>query len=130
MTLQVPLRDTGVRASRPRALAPRAVVAACVLAVLAGCTGPVADTTGTTARAAPAYPAVNDGPAARDTRLLSPEQRQRILDELAATRERQEAATAEAARSRNGLGRPRSGRRGSPRAFGTAYASPRVPRHP
>jgi hypothetical protein len=97
MTLQVPLRETGASAIPLRALAPRALGAACALAMLAGCTGQVADTTGTTARAAPAYPAVNDGAAARDTRLLSPEERQRILDELAAARERQEAATAEAA---------------------------------
>ena len=102
MTLQVPLRAIGaraipLRALAPRALAPRALAAACALAVLAGCTGQVADTAGTTARAAPAYPAVNDGSAARDTRLLSPEERQRILDELAAARERHESATAEAA---------------------------------
>ena len=107
MTLQVPLRETGAsaiplralapRALAPRALAPRTLGAACALAMLAGCTGQVAETTGTTARAAPAYPAVNDGSAARDTRLLSPEERQRILDELAAARQRHESATAGAA---------------------------------
>ena len=102
MTLQVPSRGTGTRSILPRGCALRGpslcvLAAAGALSVLAGCTGQIADTTGTTARAAPAYPAVNDGPAARDTRLLSPEERQRILDELAAARERQEAATAEAA---------------------------------
>src|SRR5262245_47759312 len=92
MTLQVPLRGIRFRAC---GISLRALAAAYALAVLGGCTGQVADTTGTTARAAPAYPAVHDGPAARDTRLLSPEERQRILDDLAAARERQEAATAE-----------------------------------
>jgi hypothetical protein len=92
MTPQVPLRRPWLRGISLRGLA-----AGCALAGLAGCTGQIADTTGTTARAAPTYPAVHDGPAARDTRLLSPEERQRIFDELAAARQRQEAATAAAA---------------------------------
>ena len=41
-----------------------------------------------------AFPAVNDMPATRDTKPLSPEERQRISDELAAIRDRQEAETA------------------------------------
>jgi len=109
MTQQVPLHGIRLRACTislhafaprayaPRAYAPRALAAACALAALAGCTGQMADTTGTAARAAPAYPAVHDGPAARDTRLLSPEERDRILDDLAAARKRQEAATIEPA---------------------------------
>ena len=47
--------------------------------------------------AAPAYPAVHDMPAPRDTRPLTAEERQRLADELSAARERQEAQTVEAA---------------------------------
>ena len=42
----------------------------------------------------PAYPAVHDMPPARDTKPLTPEERQRIADELSALRKRQEAETA------------------------------------
>jgi hypothetical protein len=44
--------------------------------------------------AAPAYPAVHDMPAPRDTSPLTEAERQRIADELSALRERQQAETA------------------------------------
>ena len=64
-----------------------------------GCTSQLADLaepadTPSRPAAAAAFPAVNDMPATRDTKPLSPEERQRISDELAAIRDRQEAETA------------------------------------
>ena len=75
---------------------------ALALAVLVGartaCTSQLADLaepadTPPRPAAQPAYPAVHDMPAARDTRPLTAEERQRITDELAAARDRQEAET-------------------------------------
>jgi hypothetical protein len=71
-----------------------------VLAGAAGCTSQVGDfgeATDVPPRAAtvPAYPAVHDVPPARDTKPLTPEERQRLADELSAARERQEAETAD-----------------------------------
>jgi len=43
------------------------------------------------------YPAVNDMPARRDTKPLTEEERQRLVDELSAARERQRVETAEPA---------------------------------
>jgi hypothetical protein len=66
----------------------------------AGCTSQIADLAepaDTPARpaAAPAFPAVHDMPAARDTKPLTAEERQRISDELSVIRDRQEAETAD-----------------------------------
>jgi len=44
-----------------------------------------------------AYPTVNDMPAQRSTKPLTPEERQRLTDELSAARERQAAETADSA---------------------------------
>jgi hypothetical protein len=67
----------------------------------AGCTsqlGDLAEPAETPARpaSAPAFPAVHDMPAARDTKPLTAEERQRISDELSVIRDRQEAETADA----------------------------------
>ena len=79
----------------------RLAVALALMAVAtAGCTSQIADLSepaDTPARpaVAPAFPAVHDMPAARDTKPLTAEERQRISDELSAIRDRQEAETAE-----------------------------------
>ena len=64
----------------------------------AGCTAQLADLvepTDTPARPAvtQAYPAVHETRAARNTKPLTAEERQRIADELSALRERQETET-------------------------------------
>jgi hypothetical protein len=95
-----------------------AAVAILVLAgMTAGCTSQLADLgepAETPPRPAtePAYPAVHDMPAARDTKPLTAEERRRLMDDLSAARERQEAETAEAADGKKPSGtqsRPQNG---------------------
>jgi hypothetical protein len=76
-----------------------------VLLGMAGCTSQIADLAepaDAPPRPAvdPAYPAVHDMPAARDTRPLTAAERQRLTDELSAARERQEVDTVEPAQPR------------------------------
>jgi hypothetical protein len=83
-------------------LARSAAALAILLLATAGCTSQLADLAepaDAPPRPAvePAYPAVHDMPAARDTRPLTAAERQRLTDELSAARERQEADTAEPA---------------------------------
>jgi len=73
-----------------------AVLAAATLAgLLTACTSQLdlaepADTAPRTTTAQPAAPAVHDMPPPRDTRPMTAEERQRVMDELAAARERLE----------------------------------------
>jgi hypothetical protein len=48
----------------------------------------------------PAYPAVHEMPAGRDTKPMTAAERQRLTDELSAARERQEAETADLAQAK------------------------------
>jgi hypothetical protein len=69
---------------------------------MAGCTSHIADVAepaDVPARPAvdPAYPAVHEMPATRDTKPMTAAERQRLMDELSAARERQEAETADLA---------------------------------
>ena len=80
----------------------RSAVVLLLLAGVAGCTSQIADLAepvNAPARPAvePAYPPVHDMPAARDTKPMTAAERQRLVDELSAARERQEAETAEPA---------------------------------
>ncbi len=73
-----------------------------LLVGMAGCTSHIADVAepaDVPARPAvePAYPAVHEMPAARDTKPMTAAERQRLTDELSAARERQEAETADLA---------------------------------
>ena len=82
--------------------APLALV---LLLGMAGCTAHIADIAepaDVPARAAvePAYPAVHEMPAARDTKPMTAAERQRLTDELSAARERQEAETADLAQAK------------------------------
>jgi hypothetical protein len=85
------------KSQKPSAGLPTVLVIA-ALTSLAACTSQLgdlsepADAPSQTA-AQPAYPAVHDMPGPRDTKPMSAEERQRIADELAAARERQEAET-------------------------------------
>jgi hypothetical protein len=77
--------------------AVRTLTVAVLMSATAACTSQLSDLSepANAARttAQPSYPAVHDMPVARDTRPMSAEERQRIADELAAARERQEAET-------------------------------------
>jgi hypothetical protein len=68
---------------------------AALAGMLAACTSQLdlAEPADTPSRTAAQPPAVHDMPPARDTRPMTAEERQRITDELAAARERQEAET-------------------------------------
>jgi hypothetical protein len=90
----------------PRFLIQQRSLTLRVAAVLAialsgtGCTSQLADLAepaDTPARpaVAPAYPAVHDMPSPRDTNPMTAAERQRIMDELSAIRDRQEAETAD-----------------------------------
>ena len=73
-----------------------------VLMGMGGCTSHIADLAEPADAPArptvePAYPAVHEMPAARDTKPLSAAERQRLTDELSAARERQEAETVDPA---------------------------------
>jgi hypothetical protein len=87
--------------------AARAVIAAALMSA-AACTSQLSDLgepdTAPRNTAQPSYPAVHDMPVARDTRPMSAEERQRIADELAAARERQEAETTGTVPPRNPQG--------------------------
>jgi hypothetical protein len=77
---------------------------------MGACTSQIADLgepAGTPGRPAvdPAYPAVHDMPAERDTKPMTAAERQRLADELSAARERQEAETAGPAQPRKASGR-------------------------
>jgi len=71
------------------------IAAAALAASLAACTSQLdmADSDVQRAAPPPASPAAHDGPAARDPRVMSAEERQRISDELAAARERLDSET-------------------------------------
>jgi hypothetical protein len=80
-----------------------AAALALVAVASTGCTSQLADLaepaeTPPRPAAAPAYPAVHDMPAPRDTSPLTEAERQRIADELSALRERQQVETAAAAK--------------------------------
>jgi len=106
-------------------LSARPGLAAVLAAVLAagGCTSRLADLAepaGTPGRsAAPAWPAVNAVPVQRDTKPLTDAERQRVTDELAASRDHHEAdRTAEIA----GKGPTPGATAGSVKAAGVAIA--------
>jgi hypothetical protein len=87
-----------------------AVLAILLLVGMAGCTSQMTDLAepaDAPARPAvdPAYPAVHDMPAARDTKPMTAAERQRLADELSAARERQEAETAEPAQPKKATAR-------------------------
>jgi hypothetical protein len=74
----------------------RAVLAVAALAgLLTACTSQLdlAEPADTAPRAAAQPLAVHDMPAARDTRPMTAEERQRVMDELAAARERHQETT-------------------------------------
>ena len=84
--------------NRPRSKVRLAAALAVIALASTGCTSQLADLaepaeTPPRPTTAPAYPAVHSTPVARDTKPLTAEERQRIADELAALRERQEAET-------------------------------------
>jgi hypothetical protein len=89
---------------------PAAALALFVLVGMAGCTSQIADLaepvdTPPRPAAEPAYPAVHDMPAARDTKPMTAAERQRLADELSAARERQEAEVAEPAQPKKATAR-------------------------
>jgi hypothetical protein len=89
---------------------PAAALAMLLLMAMAGCTSQIADLAepaDAPPRPAvePAYPAVHDMPAARDTKPMTAAERQRLADELSAARERQEAETAEPAQPKKATAR-------------------------
>jgi hypothetical protein len=75
----------------------RVLAVAALMSATAACTSQLSDlpdpADAARSTAQPSYPAVHDMPGPRDTRPMSAEERQRIADELAAARERQEAET-------------------------------------
>jgi hypothetical protein len=73
--------------------AVRALAVAVLMSATAACTSQLSDLSEPADTARSTAPAVHDMPAPRDTRPMSAEERQRIADELAAARERQEAET-------------------------------------
>jgi hypothetical protein len=96
------VRDVAPAVPQGSSLSPSRLAAVLALAVaigtIAACTAQLADLgeppeTPPRPAAQPEYPPVHDMPAQRSTAPLTAEERQKLVDELTAARERQEAET-------------------------------------